>query len=840
MESPLSTATLVWRAVSAGVLVRQPGRLALAVAAIALGVGLGFAVTLVNASAVDEFGNALRTLAGAADLELRGPRNGFDELALPVVARDPDVAAASPVIEIDARIEGRSEALRIYGIDAFRAAAVTPALVAQVDDPLDLLRPRRIFLTAPAADALGVAPGDTLRVQSGLASVPLVVGGLLPKGLAQRFGVMDIAAAQDSFARQGRLSRIDLRLRPGAALDTVRTRLTAALPTDVAVATPASNADGALRMSRAYRVNLDVLALVALVTGGLLVFATQTLSVARRRAELALLRALGMARGDLLRRLVTEGALVGLAGALAGLAAGYLLAAAALHAFGGDLGAGYFRGVAPRLGVNPEIAAVFVALGVGVAAFGSYLPAREIARARPAVALKAGAFDAAPAVPRGPWAALVLIVAGVTLAWLPPVDGLPIAGYAAMASLVLGTLLALPWLTRKTLTMVPTTRRVPLALAFARLRAAPAEAGVSLAAIVASVALMVSMAIMVTSFRDSLTAWLAQVLPADVYLRAGPAGDSAYFDADAQRRIAAIPGVADAAFARTQSVVVVPGAPRVTLLARDLPRDDPSRALVLVRGPHAARAGEAPLVWASEAVADAAGWRPGARVELVLDGATHAFTVGGIFRDYSRQQGAIVLDRTVYRALTGDGVATEAAITLAPGATVRAFEEAVARALPDATHPTFATPAELRAISLRIFDRTFAVTYALLAVAIAIGLAGLSSAFGASILARRREFGMLRHVGMTRRQVAGMLVAEGTTMSAVGLGAGLGLGAALAVILVHVVNRQSFHWSMDLSLPTGFLAALGIGLLVAAAMTSLASARQALRRDAITAVKDDW
>ncbi len=835
-----ATTTLVWRAVSGSALARQPGRLALAVAAIAFGVGLGFAVTLVNASAVDEFGHALRTLAGAADLEVRGPRNGFDESALAVVARDPDVVAASPVLEVDARIEGSSEALRIYGIDAFRAASVTPALIAQVQDPLDLLRPGRIFVTAPAARALGVTAGATIEVQSGLASVPLLVGGLLPEGLAQRFGVMDIAAAQDAFARHGRLSRIDVRLRPGAAADTVRARLAAAMPAGVAVATPAANADGALRMSRAYRVNLDVLALVALFTGGLLVFTTQTLSVVRRRAQLALLRALGVTRGELLRWLVAEGALVGLAGALVGVAVGYALAAAALHAFGGDLGAGYFRGVAPRLGVNLHAAAIFVLLGVAVAALGSYLPAREIAGARPAPALKAGARDPALATPRRPWTALALLAAGVALAWLPPADGLPIAGYAAMASLVLGTLLLLPWLTMGALALVAMPRSVPLALALARLRATPAEASVSLAAIVASVALMASMAIMVTSFRDSLSAWLVRVLPADVYLRAGAAGDSGFFDVDAQRRIAAVPGVASVAFARTQSVQAAPGAPRVTLLARDIPAGDPSRMLVLVQGPHAPRAGDPPLLWASEAVADAAGWRPGAKVEFALDGRTRAFTVGGIFRDYARQQGAIVLDRAVYRALTGDELATEAAVTLAPGITAHAFEKALADVLPDAARTTFATPAELRATSLRIFDRTFAVTYALLAVAIAIGLAGLSSAFGASILARRREFGMLRHLGMTRRQVAGMLVTEGTTMSAVGLATGLVLGAALAVILVHVVNRQSFHWSMDLALPGAFLAALGGGLLAAAAATSLASARQALRQDAIIAVKDDW
>lgn len=835
----MSARVLVWRAVSAGALARQHGRVLLAMGAIGLGVALGYAVTLVNASAANELTAALRSLTGSADLQIRGPRNGFDEAIYPQVARDPDVAAASPVVEVDARLEARDDALRIVGIDAFRAAGVTPALVGDASDPLDHLRPGRIFLSPAAAQALAVAPGATLDVQSGLAAVSLVVAGLLPAASAQRIGVMDIAAAQDAFARTGRLSRIDLRLRPGAVPAMVAARLAAALPAGVTIATPAAYVDDTLRLSRAYRVNLDALALVALFTGGLLVYATQTLAVARRRAPLALVRALGLSRRALRWHLVAEGALVGLGAAVVGLAAGYGLAALAVRAFGGDLGAGYFRGVTPMLAIDVRIAVAFVVLGVVVAALGSYLPARAWAQAPLASALKAGERSTLAASTRLPRAALALVAAGVAATALPAVDDLPLAGYLAMALLLAGTLRALPWIAARTLAAIPVPRDVPLALALTRLRATPAQAAVSLAAIVAAVALMVSMAIMVASFRHSLTAWLDAVLPADVYVRAAAAGDSGYLSADVQRRIATLPGVANVAFTRLQGVTITAGMPPVTLLARDLPAGDPTRALVLVAGPHAAT-GDAPALWVSEAVADAAGWHPGTRVDLPLAGRLQRFTVAGIFRDYARQQGALVLERDVYRRLTGDDLATEAAITLAPGSDVGTFTQELAAAVPEAARLTLATPAALRALSLRIFDRTFAVTYALLAVAIVIGLAGLSSAFAASIVTRRREFGVLRHLGMTRRQIARMLVAEGTLLTAVGLATGFVLGGALALILIHVVNRQSFHWSMDLTVPYPLLAALAVTLLAAAAATSLMSARPALRQEAIVAVKDDW
>ena len=160
--------------------------------------------------------------------------------------------------------------------------------------------------------------------------------------------------------------------------------------------------------------------------------------------------------------------------------------------------------------------------------------------------------------------------------------------------------------------------------------------------------------------------------------------------------------------------------------------------------------------------------------------------------------------------------------------------------MPAAAHMTLATPGEIRALSLRIFDRTFAVTYALLAAAVIIGLVGLSSSFGALVLARRREFGMLRHLGMTRRQIAAMLATEGLAVSGIGLGVGLALGFVMSLILVHVVNRQSFHWGMALHVPWVSLAALAFVLLVLAMATTIGSARGAMSDDVIRAVKDDW
>ena len=297
---------------------------------------------------------------------------------------------ASPVVEADAKLSDRDDVLKIIGIDVFRAGAVQPGLIAESGDRLDHLRSDTLFLSPAAAQSLGVDRGGTLAFQAGLRVVTLRVAGLVPADVQQRFAVMDIAGVQSNFDRLGLISRIDLRLRPGVDIETVRARIQAQLPAGVAVQRPETGIAASESLSRSYRVNLNVLALVALFTGGLLVFSTQALAVVRRRSQLALLRVLGMTRRELASLLVLEGAIVGVVGSALGLASGFILAQIAVRIIGADLGAGYFRGVAPALPLAPISLAIFFGLGVLIAMLASLVPALEAARAAPAAALKAG------------------------------------------------------------------------------------------------------------------------------------------------------------------------------------------------------------------------------------------------------------------------------------------------------------------------------------------------------------------------------------------------------------------------------------------------------------------
>jgi putative ABC transport system permease protein len=423
---------------------------------------------------------------------------------------------------------------------------------------------------------------------------------------------------------------------------------------------------------------------------------------------------------------------------------------------------------------------------------------------------------------------------------LPPVAGLPLFGYGAIALLLVGTLLLLPRIAALALSLLPTPGRPAPQLAIAQLRGAPGQVTVSLAAIVASVSLMVSMAIMVASFRASLDTWLERILPAELYVRAAAGGDTAYLTSGVQAQIAALPGVRRAEFLREQQLLLDSSRPRVVLQARTIDPANPSRSLPLLGTPLAVAAGAPPPVWVNEAAVDLHGFTPGKVIELPIAGQAARFTVAGVWRDYGRQQGAIAIERERYVALTGDRTVTSGALWLAQGWDRGVVQASLRREIPGGERLEIATPDEIRDVSLKVFDRTFAVTYALELAAVIIGLVGLSSSFGALVLARRREFGVLRHLGMTRRQVGTMLATEGFAVSGIGLVVGLALGFVISLILIHVVNRQSFHWGIELALPWPALAGFALVVLAASTITAMASGRQAMGEAAVRAVKEDW
>lgn len=824
----------------------RPGRVVLAAMAIAIGVALGFAVHLVNRSALDEFGRAIQSVNGEADLQVHATSAaGFEERLYPTLARIPGVAVASPVVELSAR--SGATAFTLLGLDVLRAATATPSLLSPAmggaafggqGAPFD---DHALALSSAALAALARRPGDEITVSAAGRTAPFrIAGGLPGAGEGQKVGVVDIAAAQWRFGQLGRLQRIDLRLAPDADRARVEALVRQALPADAQIVTARTAARRTDSLSRAYRVNLEMLAMVALLTGGFLVYSAQSLSVTLRRPQFALIRVLGLKRRGLLTQLFVEGAIVGVAGAAMGIALGVAVAALALRLLGGDLGGGFFSGSRPHLAFAPVAATVFLTLGVLVALAGSLLPALDAGRAQPAVALKTAGDSIDPRRRPSPLLGLVLLALGAGAAFAPPIFDLPLLGYAAMALMLAGGVAAMPWLAR---TIVAPLRRLrdpgpALALAVDRLWGAPGQAAIALCGIVASVSLMVAMAVMVASFRGSVEDWLVQVLPSDLYV--GAPGADPGFDPATQARLAVVPGVARIAFRRTIFLQLAPDRPPVALSAFGLDPTHPGRGVSILGRTQAPPPGITP-VWISEPLARLYGRHVGDRMVLPLGAGFTTVFVAGVWRDYARQFGAIAMTEGDYTRLTGDASRTEAAVDLAPGASPDRVAQALRAALPPGSAQTqVAQPKRIRAMALRLFDRSFAVTYALEAIAIVVGLVGVAATFSAQTLARTKEFGMLRHIGVLRRQVLLMLALEGALLGAVGVAAGLSLGVVMSQVLIQVVNPQSFHWTMETHLPWPLLGSLAAALVAASAGTAVLAGRGATAANAVRAVREDW
>ncbi len=837
----------------------HPWRHGAAVLAVALGVALAFSVHLINASALDEFDNAVRSVAGQPDLELRAMQGSFDEAIFERLATHPQVALASPILETSSYARSARATrvlLRVIGVDALSVAAMAPALMPQLaagTERTALFAPQQVFLNAAARQRLG---SEGLQVQRAMQLQEVAVAGTVA-ATGSALAVMDIGAMQDFFDRQGQLSRIDLRLRDGVDRAAFAHALQSApdWPADLTLTEPGDALAQVSNMSRAYRVNLSVLALVALFTGAFLVYSVLSLSIAKRAQQFALLGVLGLSARQRLELVLCESLALGLVGSAAGILLGAALAWLALHLLGGDLGGGYFSDATPALHWSAWSALLYAWLGVVAALAGGWWPARNVQRLPLAPTLKG--LGATRQAPHRYLPSIILIAVSALLATAPAVLDIPVAAYLGIGLLLLGGITALPWLVAVVLDRLAPhfARQALVLLAIERARRMRESAAVAVSGVVAALSLAVALTVMVASFRNSMVLWLDQVLPADLYVRAArhlAAGETVHFSPEFVQAAARLGGVQRLQTQRQISLQLDARQPRVALIVRQI--SSPARDLPLTGAALAVPPGQIGI-YVSEAMLELHGARLGAAFAPISkyflpaerEAQAHAatFVVAGVWRDYAHQAGAIAIDQGDFERLTGDRRANDLALWLNAGTDTAATEVAL-RALAERLDPgsgallEFGSASQIRATSLRIFDRSFAVTYWLQAVAIGIGLFGVAASFSAQVLARRKEFGLLAHLGLRRSQILGVVALEGAAWTTLGALAGLGLGLAVSLVLVYVVNPQSFHWSMDLALPWLRLLGLCLGVVGAGTLTAWLSAQAAAGRDAVLAVKEDW
>ncbi|MBC7983931.1 MAG: ABC transporter permease [Candidatus Obscuribacterales bacterium] len=803
------------------------GRTALAVIAIALGVALGLAILLMTRSATEETVRASRSLFAQADLVVQGTTEGFDESLYPLIAQTRGVAIASPVIEVRARIVGHRASLIAMGRDILRIARLPTASPAGGRASLDFFDPQYIQLSENVAETIQAGVGDTIAIQVGVQSVKFKIAGILPSSVYRDVGLMDIAAAQWRLDKLSKLTRIELHLAEDADKAAVIASIEQLLPANVKLTTPVDESRQVQQLVRPITINLLGVALVALFTGAFLVYSTQALAIVRRRREFALLHALGVTAREQIASVIVSGALLGIVGALLGIAVGVALAK-----FGLQLIAG---GALAELQFTALELVAFAVLGIATSIAGSIAPALAAARIPTAQALKAGNVEVGSS--RGHvYFALMLWTLAVPLLFAPPLFNLPLLGYTAIAFILFGAVLLIPLFTRFVLTFLPQRRHVGYQTAIAQLRGVAHTATTSVATMLVSVSLMVAMSIMGASLRGSMAEWAEQMFPADMTVQTG--FGLSYLDAHSAQALASVAGIERTVAVRSIPILFGKNPMPVTLIAR------PSNALPLEAETHGELPGGAIPVWINRVLADREQLAPGDTFHFPLAGRHIKGFVRGVWRDYFNPSGALVMDYNQYRNITSDERISSLLLWVKPRTSVEdtmtLIRERMNERLGAGVELEIARPGENRARLLRGFDSLFAIIYLLLAVAVLIGLFGIGVNASAQVLARRAEFGVLRHLGFTRRQIGAVISIEGLCLGALGVLSGFLIGFLISAVMIYVVTPQSFHWTMDLHVPITFLFSLAVAVPIAAGLTALWSGRGAMSDDVVSAVKEDW
>jgi putative ABC transport system permease protein len=825
---------------------RHPWQAGLAALGVAIGIAVVVAIQVANQSALRAFRLSAEAVSGRATHQIVGGSAGVPEALYRELRLEHGVRNVAPVIEVHIRPTGSPEqGLRLLGIDPFAEARFRTHLGEEALPRFDLtgfMTRNGAFLAADTASELGVREGEALHLErAGRQRSVEILGFLEPTDDFARKAtadlvVVDLGTAQRIAGLRGRLTRIDLLLPEGADRHEEINRLRDLLPPDLSIVRPESRSAAAEQMTRAFRLNLQALSLLALLCGAFLIFNTITFAVIQRRPLLGILRTLGVTREEILVLVVSEAILIGAIGSLLGLLAGRLLAESLLARVTQTINDLYFVLNVQRIEIPTSTLLLALATGVGVSVVAALVPALEAMTTAPRSTLDRAELESRvhDALPRVTTVGALLGAAGLFCLWLPG-EGL-LSGFVGLFLVLVGLTLLTPSGTSLLMRILSRPAGILFGglgrLATRSVVASLSRTGIAVAALMMAVSVTVGVDIMIRSFRQTVESWLVQVLPADLYLTtpaflsdrftsSPPALEPALLD-----RLENLPGIDRVNTVRHAQVETNVGP--VRLSAYEL--DDRGRA------GFSFKAGDPEKAWLSLALEEGAiitepfAYRHkldlGDSLMLTSPSGPRRLAVTGIVYDYATDQGRLLVTQSFYEKLWVDRSRTAASIWVAQGFSIEQVASEARLVLRPDREVVIRSNGELREESIRIFDRTFLITGVLRLLAVAVAFVGILSALTALQLERAREFGVLRASGLTPHQVWGLVTTQTGLM---GMAAGLfslPVGVIMAVILVYIINRRSFGWSLSMTVSP---LSLGIALALALGASLLAGLYPAYR-----------
>ena len=810
-------------------------RTSLTALAVALGVAAVLAIELAGNAAAGSFHSSMEALAGRADFEVTAT-GGVPAESQVRLARLPYDLKLHPRIENYASIPGARRTVPLLGVDLLSEPLPETASGRElsVNAAGGFLRDDSIWI----GSGLGYKAGDRLQLVINDRVSDHVVRGVL----GPRSGdviVMDLAPAARALRRDGVLDRILVEVPAGRSIDDWETVLRGALPEGVTVAREGTRTDENRRMLAAFRWNLRVLSYIALTVGGFLIYNTISVSVVRRRVEIGILRALGATRGAVLAAFLGEAAAFGLLGAVAGIVLGRFMAEAALKMVAVTVNSLYVSSRPGTISLTWETVVLAITVGIGVSLLSAMSPASEASLVPPVDAMARGRREYTTRVRR--WRDLLFAVVLAVCAWIAarqePVGGKPLFGYLSAVLSIAALAFAIPalvsGLARATAEILRRVFGVEALLATRSLAGSLRRTSVLVAALATAIAMLAAVGIMVGSFRQTVLLWMEDRLQADLYLQpAVPGGVDRHptLAADIPDRLANLAEVSAVDRFRGyeisyQGLPATLGGADARITGRYghrpfLSGADPRMVFGQLVGSN--------TVIVSEPFANKHRIRSGDVLTLALGGNTASFRVADIYYDYSNERGFIVMDRGTLLKYLPDEALSNIAVYLKPGVSLGQGRRAVEAALGDRKVLVLSNRT-LRQEAMRVFDRTFAITYALEAIAVFVAIMGVSGALLALVIDRRREFGLLRFLGGATSQARRIILFEAGLLGLLANVAGLILGFFLSLLLIYVINRQSFGWTIQFHWPVTVLLGALSAVYVATILAGLYPARIATR-----------
>ena len=824
---------------------KAPALFFLSVVGVALGVASVVGIQMINQNAMGAFSAGIRAVSGEVDLTVLGQSTTFSEELYGQVLAVEGVAAAWPLYQIDVALADRDPFfLQVFGVDLLSGARLpwssTPEDLSQA-----LFEPGWIAVTPSLAQEMGWSIGDPLEVTSGTRRVKLVVGALVDfqsvSPLASRkLAVMDIAQVQSLLGSSGRIHQIDVQMQEGANQEDLVTRLSNQLGPSVQVVTPEQREQRAAGLTEAFRLNLTALSLISLFVGLFLIYTSTQASLLRRRLEFGLLRSLGATRGQVLGLILGEVSLLGIFGVLLGLPMGYLVARSNVEMVSATLTNLYLLSEIESLQVPASLYLLAVGIGLGGALAGAFLPALDMSRKSSkslltGLTLRAEATSLALPLFGGGWLLLTLTALWFWFlgqSWKP-------AGFVLAIAVLLALPLLTPFLVQKMGGRLP-TRGFGFGYSLKSLATRLQATSFAVASLAIAVSMLLGITLMIGSFRRTVEVWVQTTVQADIYLTTPSWRSEPDATVDAQLVAALVdhPGVV--AFDRLRRLLVTIEDKRISMAGVDMGLSSGQARFPLLEGDRleVLRQVQEGGVLIAEPLSRKSGLHVGDLLQVRGGQGVLEFPIAGVYYDYTSEMGSVAMDLARMEDSFGPGSIHSLSLYLEPDLDPERVIDEIKARFPN-TPLQIRSNQHLREEIFQIFDQTFAVVRILQLMSLLIAVCGIMLTL--LVLARERisEWALYQALGASRLQIFRIFVGKGLAMGLIALGLGSVAGSALAAILIFVINRTYFGWTIQVYFPGWPVLQQAATILAAALLASLYPALRASETPATELSRDD-